>query len=161
MKKTIIAIAAVTALAVTSYGQGYIYINNLSNTGGAGAQTDHPTYSSAVTANGLFYTADTAAQAQNNGDASYGTQIGVDFNFAIYAGTSSGSLTYLTGLTGGGIAGDNAQWGQVQGPSGSFAIGSGSPTTVYLEVFAWEGSATTWAGAVSQNAYRADRKSVV
>jgi hypothetical protein len=159
MKKTIIAISAVVALGISSYGQWYIEINNFDNSGTFGSWTDGFHYSPLVTHNGLFFTTDTAAQAQNiSGGEAYGTQMGQDFSFALYGGATAGTVTTLIGsFTGAAIAGDNYGWGQLQGPSGAAVIPGSSPlSTVYLQIFAWEGSTyatfaaalgNTWAGS--------------
>jgi hypothetical protein len=159
MKKILAASGVVFALAtISSFAQGTINVNNLSNTGvfnGNGGTTASPVYSALVTQNGLFFTTDPTATAAANGSVSQGALMGVDFNFAIYGGATAGTATTLiTGLNGGAIAGDNFNYGQLQGPSGTFQVsGTTASSTVYLNIFAWEGNYATYAAAVAANAY--------
>jgi hypothetical protein len=162
--KHIIAATATIALAASSYGQGYVLLDNLNNTGsylgnsGGGSSTPfngstgNPAYSALVTSNGLFFTTDPADQAGPNGyTPSTSTMIGADFSFAIYGGSTAGTATtLLASFTGGEIVGDCANWGQLEGPTAlATPVGSGALTTVWMQVFAWEGNTfSTYAAAV-------------
>ena len=126
MKKLLLTAIAASAAAVT-YGQGTIFINNLDNTGvvgGNGGTVANPTYSAAVTSNGLIFTADTTSQAGNLGGTAGSTLIGNDFSWALYGGAtdSSSALTLLASATGSAITGDNANWGQFLGESTQVAV---------------------------------------
>jgi len=144
MKKLILS-ALTVGLAAGAFAQGSIvFIDNSSNTGAVGA-----------TSNGLFY-------EKVNGVVSL---INQDFNLAVWgSATANGPLSLLTidqtatpavFL----MAGDGA----FAGP-GTFTdiVGNGyqvpgaSGTTVYLDVQAWTGSASTYSAAVTAGALTAD-----
>jgi hypothetical protein len=152
MKKLLVTAIAATAAAVT-YGQGTIFINNYDNTGvfnGAGGSAANPVYSAAVTQNGLIFTTD-ATEQQGSGS----TLIAQDFSWALYGGAtdSSSALTLLASETGSGIAGDNTSvgYGQLFGAATAVSVpGTAASSTVYLELYVWEGSTfTTYAAAMA------------
>lgn len=162
MKKLLLTAIAASAAAVT-YGQGTIFINNLDNTGvvgGNGGTVANPTYSAAVTSNGLIFTADTTSQAGNLGGTAGSTLIGNDFSWALYGGAtdSSSALTLLASATGSAITGDNANWGQFLGESTQVAVtGTTASSTVYLELYVWEGNTfTSYAAAAAGGDYVGD-----
>ena len=149
MKKLAFTAIAATVAAVT-YGQGTIYVDNSANTGvynGNGGSAANPTYSAAVTQNGLIFTTDTTAQAGTLGGTSGSTLIGQDFSWALYGGTtdSSSALTLIATQTGSATSGDNASWGEIQDQTGAFysVPGSTAGATVYLELYVWEGTSYT------------------
>jgi hypothetical protein len=124
-------------------------LNNLANTGvfgGAGGSIATPVFSTGVTQNGLIFTADPAAQEQNNGGTAGLTLIGVDFSWALYGGATAATATDTTGSlvaseTGTAIVGDNANWGQFAGPATAASVaGTTASGTVYLDLYVWEGN---------------------
>jgi hypothetical protein len=155
MKKLLLTAIAASVAAVT-YGQGTIFIYNYDNTGvanGAGGTTANPTYSAAVTSNGLIFTTDTTAQAGTLGGTAGSTLIGQDFSWALYGGAtaSSSALTLVASETGSDTAGDNINWGQFQGLAQTYTVaGTTASSTVYLELYVWEGTTfTTYAAAAA------------
>jgi hypothetical protein len=158
MKQLLITALAVTAAAVTSYGQGTIFINNLSNTGiynGNGGTVANPVYSALVTQNGLIFTTDaTETQAAVSGSGT-SALMGDDFSWALYGGSSASSLTLLASETGSATTGDNEFWGQVYGGANQVSVtGTTANSTVYLELYVWEGSTfSTYADAVTGGDY--------
>ena len=168
MKKLILIMLLVTGAALGAFAQGTIFANNLMNTGvynGAGetafnpfAGTGNPVYSSLVTSNGLIFTLDPTAQAGNLGYGQGSQMLGVDVNWELYGGATAGTATTLiTGEVGtnGAAAGDNANWGQFNGP-GSQQYVPGTTTasgTGFLDLQVWEGTATSYATSLS---YKAD-----
>jgi len=166
MKKYIVSTLAVMALATASYGQGYVYLNNLANTGvqgGNGGTLSNPTYSANVTSNGLFFTTDAT---QDQGTVGAGQFLmGEDFSYILEGSTTgtAGSFSVIaSATTTGEISGDNPAYGQLQGPGASEAVGSGAVNPVYLEIYAWEdggaGDAvtySTYAAAVTGGDYTA------
>jgi hypothetical protein len=171
MKKLIITAIATMALTAASFGQGYAYVQNLANTGtynGFGGtafnpntESGNPVYSANVTSNGLFFTTDTANTWGANGGPTGNQLLGTDISFAIYgSATQGGTFTFVTSFTGNQIntpSDDNANWGQLQGPGAAQGFGNASsPTSVWIELYAWEGSAfSTYASAVSGGDYTA------
>jgi len=165
--KSIIVAGAAVALAASSYGQGTVYLNNGQNTGvlngngGVAFTGDNSgtVFSSLVTSNGLVFTTDTSEQAGNLGGPTGSALIGENFSFAIYGSlTSGGTFSLLDSVTGSAInngSGTNPNWGELADPSGaSYGVGSGTPTVVYLEVYAWEGSTySDYADALSAGDY--------
>ncbi|MGA2244232.1 MAG: hypothetical protein ABSH48_04450 [Verrucomicrobiota bacterium] len=146
MKKLrLIAIAATTVAAI-SHGQGTIVVNNLENTGFQPGGADPgfpPVYSASVTANGLVFTEDPAAQAGNLGDPAGGALMGLDFSWALYGGASpDASMTLLaSATTPAEIAGDNVNWGGLWGSANAVSVlGSVPNSTVYLDLYVWEGN---------------------
>jgi hypothetical protein len=162
--KQLLITAFAAAAAASVYGQGILYVNNTGNTGvygGAGGSASNPTYSAAVTQNGLIFTTDTTEQAGNfpgQGGAAGSTLIGEDFSWALYGGTTSSGLTLLGSQTGSAIVGDNANWGQVADLADLFTVaGSTTGSTVYLELYVWEGSTySTYAAASAAGDYVGD-----
>jgi hypothetical protein len=155
MKKLLLTAIAASAAAVT-YGQGTIVVNNYDNTGvynGNGGSTANPTFSSAVTQNGLIFTTDVSSQEGTLGGTAGSTLLGADFSWALYGGAtdSSSALTLITSETGSAITGDNINWGQLQGGANAVNItGTTASSTVYLELFVWEGNTfSTYAAAVA------------
>jgi len=158
MKKIIFLAMSVAGLTASSFGQGTIFINNLNNTGvfgGNGGTTANPTYSSSVTQNGLIFTLDVASQAGTLGGPAGSDLIGADFSWALLGGSSASSLTAIASFTGSQISGDNANWGQLQGPGQAASIaGTTAGATVYLELEVWEGSAySSYAAALAAGDY--------
>jgi hypothetical protein len=156
MKQLILTTLAVAA-AASAFGQGEVLVNNTDNNGlygGAGGSAANPSYSAAVTQNGLIFTTDTTEQAGNftsQGGPVGSTLIGEDFSWALYGGTSSSSLSLLVSQTGTAIVGDNANWGNVADTADIASIpGSTSGSTVYLELYVWEGSTYTTYDAAKQ-----------
>jgi len=163
MKKTLITCMCAMGLSLGVYAQGTIFIDNLHNTGtngGAGgvafnpgSGTGNPSYSSQVTANGLIFTMDTVntwGTAANGGPA--GNQLlGTDVNFTLLGGaTAQTATTVIASFTGAQIAGDNLNWGQLQGPTGAFNIpGSTASSPVFLDLQVWEGNAASYALSTS------------
>jgi hypothetical protein len=162
MKKLLLAsIATMVSLAI-SYGQGTILINNFQNSGvqgGNGGTVANPVYSSLVTANGLLFTTDPAAQEQNQGGTAGSTLMGEDFSWALYGGATAAEAAAdvasgvpLDSKTGGSITGDNAVWGCVSDSSGAtfFVPGITACATVYLDLQIWEGNTfSTYAAALA------------
>ena len=109
-------------------------------------------YSSGVTANGLIFTLDPVAQAQSfNGGPTPSALIGEDFNWALYGGATAGTATtFIDGETGAQTANINLNWGMIDEQSGiSFSVpGTTDGTTVYLDLYVWEGSYTSYASAL-------------
>lgn len=162
MKKLLLT-AVVASVAAVTYGQGTIFIYNYDNTGvsgGNGGTTANPTFSSAVTQNGLIFTTDTASQAGNLGGTAGSTLIGDDFSWALYGGAtaSSSALTLVASETGSAITGDNINWGQFEGLAQTYTVaGTTASSTVYLELYVWEGNTfTSYAAAVAGGDYAAD-----
>ena len=144
MKTFMVMLLVVTATGVTGYGQGTIYVANWDNTGiydGNGGTTANPVFSWEVTANGLIFTWDPAEQAGNLGGPAGSKLMGDDFSWALYGGRSAGYVnTLIASETGSQIVGDNFNWGQFEGNPGSVSIpGTQANSTVYLELYAWEG----------------------
>jgi hypothetical protein len=168
MNKKIVATMFGLSLSLGVYAQGVIFIDSTANTGVQGVNggtafdgsSTSPTYSALVTANGMIFTTDTAAQWQNNGGPSGSQLIGQDFNFALYYGTTSGNATTLvTSLIGSGnITGDNVNWGQIQLPSAASQslTGTTAGSPVFLDLQIWEGNFASYAAAVSGGGYAAD-----
>ncbi|MDR3434490.1 MAG: PEP-CTERM sorting domain-containing protein [Rouxiella aceris] len=157
MKQLLITALAVTAAAVTSYGQGTIFINNLNNTGvynGNGGTVANPVFSSLVTQNGLIFTTDSTEAYQFSGGSGL---IADDFSWALYGGASANSLTLITSETGSQIAGDNSNvnYGDFTEGGDTFSVaGTTASSTVYLELYVWEGNTySTYAAALAGGDY--------
>jgi hypothetical protein len=168
-KMTIIGAVLMTAVSLSVYGQGFVQIDNTANTGAFGGQsfngtTGDPVYSASVTANGLIFTLDTAAQAGHNGYASAdSTMLGADVSWALYGGATAGTVTSLIASdTGSQIntpSDDNVNWGQIayQTGLGQPVPGTAAGATVFLDLQVWEGSTySTFALAAAASDYRAD-----
>jgi hypothetical protein len=146
MKTFMVTLLVVAAAGVPGHGQGTIYINNTSNTGvydGAGGTTANPVYSYLVKMNGLIFTWDPAEQAGNLGGPAGSQLMGDDFSWALYGGSTAVSVnTLIASETGSQIVGDNQYvwWGQFEGNPNEVSIpGTQADSTVYLELYAWEG----------------------
>jgi len=142
MKILLVTAIAATAAAVT-YGQGTIFVNNYDNSGvynGNGGTVANPVFSSLVTQNGLIFTADSTEAYQFSGGSGL---IADDFSWALYGGSSASSLTLLASETGSAITGDNTtvSYGQFIGGSDFVNVtGTTASSTVYLELYVWEGN---------------------
>jgi len=167
MKKLILSVSLVAGVSLITHAQGTIAANNLANTGSFNGQsfnpnsgTGNPVYSSTVTSGGLIFTLDPAAQAGNNGYGSANSQmLGQDVSWALYGGATAGAATtLLASLTGSGITGDNANWGQITDGTGA-AIGvpgTAAGATVYLDLYVWEGNTfSSYAAALAGGDYTA------
>jgi len=172
MKKTIVTMLA-ASLSLGVFAQGTIFVDNTANTGvfggfggtaftGANSGT---VYSAGVTQNGLIFTLDTLAQAQNNGGPAGSQLMGVNFSYALFAGGTAGTVnTLVSTVTGSAInngSGVNATYGGIQNPSGSSidltSAGIGSTATGFFRLQIWEGSTfSTYALAVAGNDFVAD-----
>ena len=147
------------ATAVAGYGQGTIYIANIENTGvydGNGGSVTNPVYSYAVSQNGLIFTADPTEQAGNLGGPAGSQLIGDDFSWALYGGSSAISVnTLIASEAGSQIKGDNVFWGELYGGNSPVQVPGTLPnSTVYLELFVWEGDTyTSWAEAAANEPY--------
>jgi hypothetical protein len=156
MKKLFLTLAALAVVgALSAYGQGQIFFGNTANSGGG-----YTVYNASVTSGGLIYTMDTAAQAQNQGGngTTYGTEIGVDFNLTVLGGAAPTSATSVIGSLYGAAdgapdAGMNIEWGQFLDPASVTRVwnipGTTAGNTVYLDIEAWEGTATSYAAAAA------------
>lgn len=151
MKKTILSAIIIAGLTASVYGQGTVLANNQNNTGtyngnggqafNPGTEVGSPTYSSLVTSNGLFFTLDTAAQAGHNGYTAGSQMMGADFSFALFGGATALTATNpVTSLTGGAIAGDNGNWGQLIVSGSQTVPNTSAASLLYLNIFVWEGS---------------------
>lgn len=129
MKKIVLTLVAVGALAASAFAQGTIAADNLNGTG-----------ASTATSFGLFFA--------SNGTAYNGASI----NMVVLGGSSAGSLSPIATFTGGGAA-INFGAGVFADPAGltypvpNVALGG----TAVLQVLAWLGSANSYGtAAVSQ-----------
>jgi hypothetical protein len=133
MKKLILSTLMTGAVAVASYGQGTINVDNIAN-------TDTTT---GATSNGSVFIASgvNGAPVLLNGN----------INLTILGGSSAGSLTAITTILG------NDAWsaGQFIDPNGStYSVpGVALSGTATLEIELWTGSATTFAAATGPGVY--------
>jgi len=155
MKKTIAVLSVITTLALPSriFAQASILADNTSNSGlfgGAGGVAGNETYSTLVTQNGLIFTTDPAAQfgTAGNGGPAGNQKLGVDSSFVLVGGSSAAAVASITGgntvlsWTGASVTGDNLNWGQLVGNSGTGNAIPGSTLagTYFFNLFVWEGN---------------------
>jgi hypothetical protein len=131
MKKTLLSAVLVVATAVGAMAQATISIDNLSN-----VNTDP-----AATSSGYFFI-----------DTGSGPTLltSATLNVEVWGGTSAGSLALITTLSGANALVEGAP-GQYLDPAGiGYTVpGVASQGSASLQVYAWTGSATTYAQAVA------------
>jgi hypothetical protein len=168
MKKIVSTTFFGLACAMGVFAQGTILLDNTANTGVFGGfggvaydaanNNGGTVYSASVTKNGLIFTTDPAAAGTVVGGPAGSQLIGVDYNYAFFAGSSAGTVTTLiSGTTGNPTSGINATYGGIQLPSGTpftlTAAGIASGGTGFFLLQVWEGNFASYSAAVAANAY--------
>jgi hypothetical protein len=130
MKKIAITLALLAGVTSSVLSQGTVYVDLIAN---------NPAASSTATTDGLIYVKTGAAAP---------VLLTTDASFALFAGTSSSSLTLITTGSGTGEVGDYDAPGQFTDNSGTaYNLGVPGGSTAWIELEVWKGTTYSSYGA--------------